>query len=124
MPLFRAWKRAPMVWQLTVLCSCLLMIVAGLIIALVANRHAAAASQQARATAICLDSILGSRSDVTEADAKAHIVFAQALNDVLTAPPARQRDEYVHEFLPALNDYVHVLVTDQHYRDVHPLGRC
>ena len=124
MPLLRRWKHAPLAAQLLILCAFLVAVIGALIVALYANGRARSAAQQARATAICIDTVLDSRNDVSQADAKAHISFAQALNDVLTAPSTKQQDIYVHEFLPALNNYVHVLVTDQHYRDVHPLGRC
>jgi xanthosine utilization system XapX-like protein len=139
MPLITRWKRLGFAGQLVALVSFLLVVVAGMVVALVALVTATDAGAQAKTTAECVNSVLGDRNGPSARDAAAHIAFAKAdkrfsdtLAAVLILPNGSQaqRDAY-DEFVVASRQkkeaarvYTRVLVADQKARDAKPLGEC
>lgn len=104
---------------------CLVLLVAAIavIIAQGAARQAADASTAARNTSNCVNNVLAQRAAPTANDAEAHIRFAVALSNLVTATKPQQPAAFVR-FVAAAKSYVHTLQADQAYRDAHPLGRC
>jgi hypothetical protein len=78
---------------------------------------------KAYSTATCVNSILGERAAPTATDARAHILFAAALDELLSATPGDARIE-VAKFKHAVDVYTSTLQADQRIRNAHPLGRC
>lgn len=85
------------------------------------------ATQQAWNTSQCVNRILGGRAPVSTQDARAHIAFARALDalfQVSATEPKAEQAAAVARFKTAVDNYAHVLASDQAYRDNHPLGQC
>lgn len=139
MPLMRRWKRLGFAGQLAVLLSVSLVVIAALVTAIAALVTSSSAGHQAKATANCVNNVLGDRNGPSARDAAAHIAFAQAdkrfsdaLAAVLLQPRGSQaqRDAYA-TFIEAAgtkkvadDKYVQILIADQNVRDAKPFGRC
>lgn len=90
-----------------------------------------------RATADCVNHILGTRGAATEADSQAQREFidetaklARTLSVLVAAPPSQQPAKFslfvaeVGRFDQIADHVRAVLARDQAYRNAHPLGRC
>lgn len=74
-------------------------------------------------TAQCVNNVLATRGGPADKDTAAHLLFAQALSDLLTAPKAQQLAKYQH-FQAVSKQYSDTLIADQNDRAKHPLGKC
>lgn len=97
------------------------------VIAVVSLVVAVYATQQAWDTSTCVNGILGERAPTTTQDARAHIAFAKALDEVFkisATEPKAQQSAQVARFKKAVDIYARTLAADQANRDAHPLGQC
>lgn len=109
----------PIIRKLTALVVVLMIAVAALVIALVAETRAGNIGN-------CINTNLGQRSGPTAHDARAHIAFARAVDGLFLTPSATQAERIAEaaRFKVQVQAYVDTLVKDQADRDAHPLGRC
>lgn len=73
--------------------------------------------------AICTNTNLGQRSAPSALDAKAHVAFAEAVDDLFmptTLTPEQQKTRIKKQ----VQTYVNQLIADQDTRNAHPLGKC
>lgn len=113
----------------------LIIALGGCVIGLIAQSAANQAGKHADKTATCVNDALGTRAQPAPApgggpgttDAQAHIDFAKMIQKAFNQKPStdpKVQQQRLGEFLNGVNNYVAVLVTNQAYRDQHPLGKC
>jgi hypothetical protein len=96
-------------------------------LAWVAQGAALRASENAKSTAQCVNSILATRNRPSAADARSQISFAESVLTALTLPPnltVTQQQTALAALVTEVRNHVSTLLADQKARDAHPLGNC
>jgi hypothetical protein len=105
----------------------LLVALGGVSLAWVAQGAALRASENAKGTATCVNSILATRNSPAAADARSQIAFAESVLTALTLPQnltTTEQQAALTALVTEVRNHVTTLVADQKARDAHPLGKC
>jgi ribosomal protein S15P/S13E len=105
----------------------LLVALGGVSLAWVAQGAALRASENAKSTAQCVNSILATRNRPSAADARSQISFAESVLTALTLPSTLTPPEQqaaLTALVTEVRSHVNTLIADQKARDSHPLGKC
>jgi hypothetical protein len=130
-------KWTSLIWRLTWALSISIVVIAGLVIALIADARANGAAVQSRDTSNCVNNILATRNKPSTDDNNAVLAYLRAdaeynrrLNAVFAAPKDQQLALF-EKFKAASVDKdrvvshaIAIITHDKQLRAAHPLGKC